>query len=79
MSSLIGGFFVYLVAQKNVRFAWLAGVLLLFDLVWGTLTCSILTDGIFAMLSLLAISLLLFHYDRRLEISYKELVLSGFL
>lgn len=77
LSAAAGGFFVYGIARKNVRFGWLVGGLLMFDLVWGALARSILTDGLFAMSNLLAVGLLLFQYDRRERLSGLELALAG--
>ncbi len=82
-SAAAGGFFVYAAAREHSPRAWafalLSGLLLLADLVWGSFLRAILTDGVFATLHLLALALLLLHYDRRGRLPAWELVLAGLL
>lgn len=79
LSSVVAGFFVYVVSKSNWILASLIGLFLTFDLMWGAVTRAILTDGLFATFNLLGLGLILFHFQRRKNLPGWELVLAGIL
>jgi hypothetical protein len=79
ITATAGGIFVYVVAKHSRLLAIIFGVLFLCDLVWGAFTRSILTDSLFAALTLACLALLLDHYDRRGSIEFSGIFFSGLL
>ena len=77
--SVVGGFFIFVITQKNQILAVFLGLLFIFDFVWGGWTRSLMTDGIFSAFLILGLSLFLLHYFRRDELPAWELFLSGIL
>lgn len=77
ITAAAGGFFVYILGKRSRLLAVLIGVLFSFDLVWGALSRSLMTDSIFAALILICLGLLLDHFDRRQPIGLGEMFISG--
>ena len=77
ITAAAGGFFVYIMGKRSRLLAILIGVLFSFDLVWGALSCSLMTDSIFAAVILICLGLLLDHFDRRHTSGLGEMFVSG--
>jgi hypothetical protein len=79
IASTAGGFFVYVLSKHSRLLALITGVLLIFDLIWGAMARSILTDSLFAALLLASLGILLDHFDRSRTVGLGEIFVSGLL
>ena len=71
------GYFTFASANKNVKYSYLVGLFLSFDLGWGALNRVIHPEGPLASLYLITIAILLRHYDRKTALKPCELILAG--
>jgi hypothetical protein len=77
--AMAGGLLVYIIARKNLILACVVSMFLAFDLVWGSMSLAILTDGMFATFFMFSLAVLLWHYDQHVQLKSWVFFLSGVL
>jgi 4-amino-4-deoxy-L-arabinose transferase-like glycosyltransferase len=71
------GALVYVLWRANRALAYIAGMLLVSDLVWGAISRNVMTEGLFVSFNTISLALVVSHYQRRQQISNLEILFAG--
>ncbi len=77
IGAVAAGALVYVLWNANRTLAYVAGILLVSDLVWGAISRNVMTEGLFVSFNTLSLALVVSHYQRRQRISNWEILLAG--